>query len=534
MWWLCVALISMSGLTAVMAGTDLVINEVLYDPDGADAGHEFVELINPSAVDAQLDGVQLFFINGADPSSPQLLWQGGAGEILGPGAFFVLGGTQVSGRDRTFGQSLQNGDEALQLMRSGRRIDAVAWGQPEPGLGEGSPATGQPGQSIGRVPDGQDSGDNASDFRALDVVTPGQANLRAQDFRLLSWWPEPAFSELPTDRLLHIEFTASGWQPLQEALLTLDQQSRQLRVEAGGTVRVEFTVECASGQTVFVPHIDTGDGARALGRLTLACGAGSLVFTEIQPRPAEGEPEWVELLNRGPGQLRLDGWGMRDSGGRLRYLAADRVLQAGERHVVSADAARLRSIYPAIGAAVSETQGGWPALNDTAAPGAVHADSLYLVHPDGAVVDLVIWSADLIEARGRPLQRGRIVQGQQSLWLPALGSASPGKAAADEDRIWPGYGLACRPDPFDPAQDELELLVTGAFIDAQAAIYDLRGDLVCPVELLGAGEHLAGRWDGRDVRQKPVPSGAYVVVVRARAPDGGVTRLRHIVGLGRR
>ena len=52
-----------------------VINEVYYDPEGADAGHEFVELYNAGPQSVSLIGVRLEFANGADGPVWQTRWE---------------------------------------------------------------------------------------------------------------------------------------------------------------------------------------------------------------------------------------------------------------------------------------------------------------------------------------------------------------------------------------------------------------------------------------------------------------------------
>jgi hypothetical protein len=166
----------------------------------------------------------------------------------------------------------------------------------------------------------------------------------------------------------------------------------------------------------------------------------------------------------------------------------------------------------------------------------VSADSLYLLEPENTVADLVSWRSRMIEERGRPLQRGEVVVGELSLWLPATAGATPGEASSDESRVWPERGLECRPDPFVPGVEgvtELEVLLVGAWTATRAAVFDLRGDLVRELDLIGLAGRAAARWDGRDQSDRAVPPGAYVVVVEAEDERGSQTRLVRAVGLGR-
>ena len=106
-------------LLSLLFTTAVVINEVLYDPPGADAGGEFVELLNPGPGPVDLAGFRLEFANGADGPAWQIRWQGGADDHLDPGAVFLLVDTGWTGPP---GQAevrlaLQNGPDAVRLDR---------------------------------------------------------------------------------------------------------------------------------------------------------------------------------------------------------------------------------------------------------------------------------------------------------------------------------------------------------------------------------------------------------------------------------
>jgi hypothetical protein len=529
MWWLCVAL--------PLASADLVINEILYDPEGPDTGREFVELYNPGSTTLSLADLRVLFINGSTPDASDEIWRGEPTAILGPGEFFVLGGEFVSERDRTVNTGLQNGDEALEIWRGAIRLDAVAWGNPPATLGEGRAVEGVAGQSLGRVPDGLDRDDNARDFRPLPEPTPGRQNLAAESFSLAHWWSAPAWREDDGQVELRVSLIPTGWADVQRGTLRLGGQEHALRATLGDTLQFGTVIHCEPGLVPVDLALGTGiEDLEDVGPGAIRCGVAALVFTEIQPRPLDGEPEWFEIHNRSAGVVRLDGWGVRDRGGRRRNFQSPDSLEAGERVVVSADATRLREHYPASSARFVELAGAWPTLNDTDPGGDVSADSLYLLEPENTVADLVSWRSRMIEERGRPLQRGEVVVGELSLWLPATAGATPGEASSDESRVWPERGLECRPDPFVPGVEgvtELEVLLVGAWTATRAAVFDLRGDLVRELDLIGLAGRAAARWDGRDQSDRAVPPGAYVVVVEAEDERGSQTRLVRAVGLGR-
>jgi hypothetical protein len=520
------------------AAGDLVLNEVLYDPPGPDDGHEFVEIFNPTSAPISLADLRLIFVNGADPSDPDELWVGEPAAVVAPGGFFVLGGDAVEERDRTIPTRLQNGDEAAELWRGGTRLDAVAWGT-DLGLGEGGPVRSRSGAAIGRVPDGRDRGDNARDFRELPEPTPGRENLPDSFFSLARVRAVPVWREDAGPVRIRVGVTPSGWGLTQQGTLAFEEREVPLVASPGDTLDFEFGLRCEPGDVPVRLRLGTAPEAlREVGPREIRCGVDVLVFTEVLPRPVDGEPEWIEILNRSPAEVDLAGWSIRDRGGSARRLADVDALAPGERVVFCADPERLRGLHPDSEARFLRPIEGWPSLNDSDPGGDVAADSLHLVRPDGVVVDLVTWSRADLDERGRSLQRGRIRPGQASIWMPSSGPAGPGEPSTAESRLWPESGLRCSPDPFSPDGDghgdELEVLVVGEWSSARIAVFDLQGDLVRELLAVDAGSRHAAVWDGKDAEGRDLPPGAWVIVVDAVDRSGASLRMRSVVGLGRR
>jgi hypothetical protein len=167
-----------------------VLSEVLYDASGADDGALFVELHGAPGTD--LDGYVIEGVNGADGSVTHTLAL--SGTIPGDGILVIAdeasgGGTLVPGADLLLNFDFQNGPDSVVLRNAlGVVVDALGYGVFEAGevfAGEGSPAPDPAaGSSLARVFANVDSDDNAVDFAALEVPTPGSAPL--------SPVPEPA------------------------------------------------------------------------------------------------------------------------------------------------------------------------------------------------------------------------------------------------------------------------------------------------------------------------------------------------------
>ena len=156
----------------------LVLNEIDYDQAGADAGG-FVELYNAGLSPADLEGLALVFVDGADGREYRRRPLSGA---LAAGAYRVV---------RVDAQNGSPDGVALYDTRFEGVIDALSYegaierafiGPFAHTLVEGTalPASVADSNtragSIARVPNGGDTGDAATDWAFTTTVTPGTAN----------------------------------------------------------------------------------------------------------------------------------------------------------------------------------------------------------------------------------------------------------------------------------------------------------------------------------------------------------------------
>jgi hypothetical protein len=172
-------------------GCSVVINEVMTGVTGA-ATDEFVEIYNPCATPVDVSGFSLVYRAGtstapndaAHDADTLLKWA--SGTAIPAHAWRVYAGADYGGaKDGALGSGLKDGSGAIAIRdASGTIVDAIGYGagtiNPANAFIEGAPAAanavvGAPGQSLARHPDGADSNDNATDFRA-GAPTPGAAN----------------------------------------------------------------------------------------------------------------------------------------------------------------------------------------------------------------------------------------------------------------------------------------------------------------------------------------------------------------------
>ncbi|MBP6575080.1 MAG: lamin tail domain-containing protein, partial [Flavobacteriales bacterium] len=180
----------------------IVINEVDYDQDGTDA-FEFIELKNNGAAAADLLGLKVELINGANG----LLYSTFTlpNVSVAAGDYFVICGTgsSVPNCDFQSGSAtnlIQNGPpDGIRLATTGNIvIDQMSYegsmstteGTAPSDIDDGT----QPDQGLSRLPDGGDTNDNSVDW-TMRCISPGASNLSTTQFCLC----EPAsFTAFPS------------------------------------------------------------------------------------------------------------------------------------------------------------------------------------------------------------------------------------------------------------------------------------------------------------------------------------------------
>ncbi|WP_394828996.1 M4 family metallopeptidase [Pendulispora albinea] len=175
----------------------LVINEVEYDEVGDDT-QEFVEIYNAGGQPVDLSTYALYLVNGIDDTSYAIVDLSSGGS-LAPGQYLVIGDRAVTvpaGVKKINFQGLrdqiQNGSpDGLALANGTTVVDALSYEgvvttAQLPGiegtvnLVEGARTTASDSdssiRSLSRLPNGVDTNNAASDWRATPNVTPGAAN----------------------------------------------------------------------------------------------------------------------------------------------------------------------------------------------------------------------------------------------------------------------------------------------------------------------------------------------------------------------
>ncbi len=554
----CVA--SLSSLCAALSPSfaAVVVNEVLYDPDGPDTGLEFVEIANCGDEVVLLGGWTLETGNGANHDDWTLEWIGGDLDHLDPGEIFLIGEADVTPQpDYVTSLDLQNGPDAVRLTDGAVVVDLVGWGEPLfPEYYEGAPASDAPsGRSLARTPDCWDHDQNAGDFSECDAPTPGVKNSLAHDLSLTvrhsgrhifdDGGPVTVacvvrnigfVSTEGTGAVLEL-FVDGSVDPAASALVTEDLSPRD-------SIDLALTWDvAASGHhlaTARLVYALDADLTSNTASTSFAVGGpgGFLAVNEIAHSPEEGGTEWVEVVNVSRDTVDVRGWSLGDDVD-ARFLASPETvalhLVAPDEYLVVAKDAEL--LDGASSSPVVETD-GWEALSAD--------DTVVLLDRYGTPIDRVAYVKRWGGGRGVSLERVRadMPPDDPNNWGSSVSQegSTPGRANSIQLSSLPSSGtLTVTPNPLTPNGDgvgdravvRFELPVPRAV--ARLTVFDLEGRvravLLDQAEVAGRGELL---WDGSGLDGNPLPSGLYVLSLEAlSARDGVFATARAAVGIVR-
>ncbi len=523
----------------------VVVNEVLYDPQGRDTGGEFIELYNRTDRDVCLYEYEAATGNGAYPDKWKSEWRGGRGDTVRAHGFFVIGeGAVTPVPDHVTTLDLQNGPDACMLVSPAGEVDLVGWGAHDfEEYYEGSPAPlSGSGASLGRDPDGADTGDNSADFTVFAAPSPGDFNHPPYDLAMaracLSRYSRPDHATLQVICLVENLGTAAF--------------GRGARVHAAcagaeDTSMVTADIPPGASRPVAVDLANTGEGLHET-RVWLTCAldrrrANDSLVTSILVRPAPvvinefmfkppaGGCEWAEVFNRSDALIDLGKWTLEDSGGRRRAIAEEACYVApGGYLVLVEDEEDFRAAHPDCACPVMRPAGGWPTLNDSDGRDG-SADMVVVRDSFGTCVDSVAYAAAWGKP-GRSIERidARARSTLASNWSPHFGASagSPGRPNS-VSVILPEAGgfLSLGRRTFSPDGDGSDDLLSVSVEVPEAAVvrlrvFDINGR---PFKTLLDGDVVEERrvtfWDGTVKDGRPAPVGVYIVLLEAVPVAGG-------------
>ena len=557
-------------LTLTRPASGLVLNEIMYDPDGDEGSDEFIELYNDATFPVSLQGWRIS--DGESEDSIVALEQGLqalAGQyvlILDPD-YMDEGSATYDGlipqtalvvtiSGSTFGsRGLSNSSpEQISLVdNQGHTVSSYTYSLGNP-----------PGYSDEKIfPGGGDTTSNWADA-TQHHGTPGARNSVTppdRDLTLAQLYSVPPFPQRGDSFVVWSVVQNRGQLALTDTLRFFELTSA---LSETSLVRLWTTPVLSQGDSVsfdaplwmsesvtrrFYARLSgTDDRPENDSRgLTVSPGGvvGTLLINEIMYSPEPQRSEWVELVNTAPFAQSLSGWSFGDGTGiadtARRFHLADTLVEANGFVVLAADSTVFyENVPPAV---PIQVWGHAPiTLNN-------NGDSLVLYDANGAPADRVDYRPSWGNGTtGFSLERVSTSSSSNDPlnWASSLDStgATPGRV---NSRTFLSSGAAAdiitlEPNPFSPDGDGRDDILFIRYRLSQAdsrldlKIYDVRGrevrQLANNVAATFSGEIL---WDGKDAAGRDLPTGLYIVYLEALGKGGTrVQSAKRAVALARR
>lgn len=519
-----------------------MINEVCYDPAGADEGKEWLELYNNGSANVQLSGAKI--LAGGSAFSVQYTLPA---FILRPGRYLLIGESLVPNVQLVAELNLQNGTDGTDGVRylspDGDYTDTVLYDAPNvnqlPDDASGSstsmalPATN--GRSLARARDGLDSDFCAQDFIVEEQPTPGLANRLHADYSLGSHVFTYQSGQASLDVCISnlgpaVPVAAAGFDVLQNDLSLYHDVISPLALNDSVLVHAEFV--CAALPlriSISVPDDpDTTNNSLILNPEGGEPAAS--IINEFLADPESNNQEWVELKVAGNDRFsRIPGatdYSIRDaSNGSIRFVLPD----LPGCYVVCQDTLLLLQRYPACPAGVIVKATTWTNLNND-------GDKLVLYAGDVALDSLAYAEEDIT----RGISRERFTDEAEQVWWrncfdPAGGT--PGMTNSLPPQVeYPDPGnVSLSGSPFNPLAGE-QIILSYAFSGENnrigCKVFDLRGVKIATLaDYAVCGAQGLLTWNGRKQDGNYAPRGLYIILWEAQPGGSGKVHRKQLTAV---
>ncbi len=358
---------------------NVMINEVLYDPDGSDTGYEWIELYNPTEENINLFG---WIIQKAGSEFENVLII--ADNYFIPAySYFLIGEEFVPNTDITADLAFQNGGSATDGIRliSADTLwtDTMLYDEPNSnGLPDDVSDPGEffapdvsSGNTLARIQDGVDSDNCELDFFECNEPTPGSPNIYPIDLAVFSL----EILQFPTyytiETYIHNLSTMDVDNSEAELGIYINNDLLELFVlpELPAQDSIFFSYEMTSLPTDYtviradVIYMNDNNLENNSVTNSILIGSSPIVMNELMFKPESNNQEWIEIFNRGSCGYDVDNLVIIDAIGGEIELSGQIAPQ--DFLVVCQEAKELQNYYPGIDPVKVVESPSWTALNNT-------------------------------------------------------------------------------------------------------------------------------------------------------------------------
>ncbi|MBD3225401.1 MAG: hypothetical protein GF313_11760 [Caldithrix sp.] len=544
--------------------SQVILNEILFDVDGADYHEEFVEIYNLSEAATNLSGWAI-----ADSQNIDAIVDAGGELMLAGHQYAVILDGSYFGNSDVYDDVIP--EEALIV-----KIDGNAFLRS--GLPNSKPATlflinadstvvqtyrytidNAPGHSEEKRSLTVDNSQQNWGNSLVAGGTPGMRNSLLPDKLDLGFYQENIqyhpTANLLTGQTIYLEtaienvgleqytgplrFTVFIDRDRDSVFNNQDQMvvdwQNEVNIQSGDTIQFkgQWTPEEPDNYLIIAeiqaPKDENESNDRLYLQLRIFEGRQTLIINEINFLGGGDRAEWIELYNKGSQPVQLDQWSISDGRDTAR-INLTLAMSPDTYFVISEDT--LNTNLLDVDTSNFFITSDFPTLNN-------QYDIIYLLNPAGAWIEQVAYEEDWLEGetwRMPSLERIYINGNsrERSNWGPstaAQGSTPTRKNSIQLEQKPVTTHLSVHPNPFSPDGDGYEdhtlisLQMPAETARMQVEIFDIQGRKVRTLlDNTFTGSHAEVIWNGRDDKNKVVAMGIYIIYVEVLDDSNGMLK----------
>jgi hypothetical protein len=411
--------------------SNIVINEVCYDPLGSDDYHEWIEFFNNGTTDVDMEDWELY-----SGGSEFTLTYTFPHFVLRPLHYLLLAEEDCSDAHLFANITLQNGgsesDGICLLSPDGLYTDTILYDSPNTNqLSDDISENGTElcpdvteGHSLARLHDGVDS-NSAIDWFDCSSPTPGSANIIPVNL----CFGVPIIQIHEFDVKLHTPIhnlsTTNVYNSQENVEIRLDDNPYNTmiipKIAPQDSVVIDITIHVpqqgAHKVSLFLNILHDVNPVDNLWITSIFLGEIPVIFNEILYFPSPDNQEWIEIQNRGNTDLSIHNLHLKDAS--HNEILFDLDIQAKAYKVLCVDSVDFVHNYPNCPVSAILKLNHWVTLNND-------EETIWLSNDEGEILDSLHY-VGTSQAYDRSLER-RNPSSAHAVWEICLvpGGGTPG------------------------------------------------------------------------------------------------------------
>ncbi|MBN1326432.1 MAG: lamin tail domain-containing protein [Candidatus Cloacimonetes bacterium] len=521
----------------------IVINELLYDPDGSDSGNEWIELYNQDTISVNLEGWKLEKAGTSFVPVYTFPFLN-----LEPDGYLLIAEENVPEADLYCSLAFQNGGSATDGVRivspDGLYSDTVLYDEPNTNslpddsgnIGSSFAPDASSGNTLARVEDGVDCNQSGIDFFECYYPTPGSANFFPQDLELKSSEiiVTPSSCELvlvirnlSTKHVDNFSGTVEivlndylfGNYPLPE-IPALDSLEYRINLDQ---IECEYMLIKSTVSYLYDYELSNNTGYCS------ACpGNSPLVINEVLFKPSVNRQEWIEILRSSPCEYLVDNFVIYDANaGKIEFSLS---CSQNQYLLVCQDKLQILEEFPFLSEDQVLESLSWTALNNG-------DETLTLCDTLGTVFEEIYYTGENCPVDFSLERINPILPADQNNWGVSIRGSTPGKINSIFTEYIPTKAkIDLQPNPFSPSQGQ-SIIISYQLPEmlnlVTMRIFDLKGRLIWIIQdqvyEATTGQQL---WRGNGSDGANVSPGLYILLWEASGIGSGkITREKKIIAV---